>query len=104
MASQPKEPLGVMRPSTEQSSDIMHIPTVAELRAALESGEVTSRELVQAYLARIEQVNGFVKAIAQVNPDAIADASACDQERAAGFSRGYLELPFLSRYSAACHD
>ncbi len=70
--------------------------TIAQMRAALERGEVTSVELVQAYLARLDAFDaaGTETALNSVvvrNPDALAEAAASDARRAAGQARGALE-------------
>jgi amidase len=41
--------------------------SIAELRAALESGQTTSVELVQAYLARIDAYDGPATATALIS-------------------------------------
>lgn len=43
----------------------------------------------QTYLERIRQVDPFVKSIAQLNPDAVAEAVVRDGERRDGCVRGY---------------
>ena len=72
--------------------DVMEM-SITEISAALEAGEVTSRELVAGYLARIEafdQRGPALNAMVVVNPSAVADADALDAERAAGRVRGPL--------------
>lgn len=57
--------------------------TVAELRTHMDAGELTSVELVRAYLARIESLdrNGpMLRAIIAVNPDAEKQAAELDRE------------------------
>lgn len=61
--------------------------SIAELRAALESGRTTSVALVEAYLARIEAYDrGGIRLNAMVvmNPEARAEAAASDARRTAG--------------------
>jgi Asp-tRNA(Asn)/Glu-tRNA(Gln) amidotransferase A subunit family amidase len=56
--------------------------TIAETQAAIRSGKVTCRQLVEAYLKRIrayDQATGL-NAIVVVNPSALADADRLDQE------------------------
>jgi amidase len=70
--------------------------SIAELRAGLESGEVTSVELVQSYLARIEAYDGpttttALNAVVVHNPDALAEAAASDARRADGATWGPLD-------------
>jgi amidase len=73
--------------------------SIAELQADLTSGAVTSEQLVEAYLARIEAVdrNGpALNSIIALNPDALEQARALDAERAAGRVRGPLHgIPIL---------
>ncbi|WP_336644519.1 amidase [Microbacterium sp. USHLN186] len=78
---------------------------IAELRAALESGETTSVELVQAYLARIDAYDGTdtetaLNAVVVRNPDALAEAEASDARRASGQTRGPLDgIPYTAKDS-----
>jgi amidase len=64
--------------------------TILDLQEALIRGHVTSRELVGIYLARIERYEGTLNAAITINPNALRDAEALDQERAAGLVRGPL--------------
>ncbi len=64
--------------------------SIADVRAALESGRLTSRQLVKEYLARIALYEDRVNAIITVNPNALAEADALDKERTAGKVRGPL--------------
>src|SRR4051794_32860987 len=67
--------------------------SIAELQAALSAGEVTSRELVEAYLARIEAYDRGgprLNAIIAVNARARDDAEALDRERRERGARGPL--------------
>jgi amidase len=63
---------------------------IADLQAALTDGRITSRELVERYLTRIQQYDRQLKAIIAVNPHARDDADRLDRERAAGKVRGPL--------------
>lgn len=79
--------------------------TIAELRAALESGETTAVALVEAYLARIAAYDGpetptALNAVVVANPDAIAEAEASDSRRAAGETLGPLDgIPYTAKDS-----
>jgi len=64
--------------------------TIAEMRAAMEQGRVTSRELVQQYLVRIATYEDRLHAAITVNPRALEEAEARDRERAQGRVRGPL--------------
>lgn len=79
--------------------------TIAELRAALESGAVTSVELVDAYLARIDAYDApgtatALNAVIVRNPDARAEAAASDLRRADGRTLGPLDgIPYTAKDS-----
>ena len=60
--------------------------TVIEMQDAMKSGKITSKQLVEAYLQRIKEIDGKLNSILEINPDAIAIAKQMDKERAAGKS------------------
>ncbi|MBV6397035.1 MAG: Glutamyl-tRNA(Gln) amidotransferase subunit A [Anaerolineales bacterium] len=64
--------------------------TIAELRQKMDSGELTSRQLAEFYLERINLLDGKINSIIETNPDALTLASSLDAERAAGRVRGPL--------------
>ncbi|MFD8306400.1 amidase [Streptomyces sp. NPDC059690] len=67
---------------------------LAESARALAEGEVTSRELVERALARIEATQGSLNAFRIVRADAaLAEADAADEELAAGVRRPLLGVP-----------
>jgi len=79
--------------------------TVAGLEAAMERGEITSERLCEAYIARIEAVDGRLRSVLQVNPDALAEARRLDRERAEGKVRGPLHgIPVLVKDNIATAD
>ncbi|WP_375389342.1 amidase [uncultured Amnibacterium sp.] len=68
--------------------------SVADLQEALERGDVTAERLVHAYLARIDAYDrGGIRlnAVVVANPDALAEARASDERRAAGALLGPLD-------------
>lgn len=70
--------------------------TIPQLQKVLSSGKATSRELVEAYLARIAAYDGQVNSIRALNPKALKIAGKLDAERAAGKIRGPLHgIPVL---------
>ncbi|GAA1930727.1 amidase [Microbacterium aoyamense] len=74
--------------------------SIADLRAALESGETTAVELVRAYLARIDAYDGELNAVVVRNPDAIAEAEASDSRRTRGELRSPLDgIPYTAKDS-----
>ena len=64
--------------------------TIPEMQAALESGRVTSRELVLLHMTRIAQYEDLLNATAYVSRTALDEAEELDRERAAGRVRGPL--------------
>ncbi|KAE9643994.1 amidase [Pseudomonas sp. PB106] len=79
--------------------------SIAQLRAALVSGQTTSVELVQAYLARIDAYDGAdtataLNAVVVRNPDALKEAQAADERRAKGETLGPLDgIPYTAKDS-----
>ncbi|MBO1741741.1 amidase [Leifsonia sp. TF02-11] len=76
---------------------------IAELRQALEAGETTSVELVDAYLARMDAYDTAgptLNAVIVRNPDARAEAAASDERRARGETLGPLDgIPYTAKDS-----
>ena len=64
--------------------------SLADVRAALADGRLTSRELVTQYLIRIATYEDRLHAALVVNPRAIEEAAELDRERAEGRVRGPL--------------
>ena len=67
--------------------------SIGDLQTALEKKQVTSRQLVEQYLARIDaydQQGPRINAFITLNPAALTAADALDRERAAGKVRGPL--------------
>jgi amidase len=79
--------------------------SIADLRAALEAGRITSVELAQAYLDRIEAydrpgTSTALNAVVVMNADALADAGASDARRARGETLGPLDgIPYTAKDS-----
>lgn len=77
----------------------VHEQSIAELQAAQTAGRVTSRGLVDSYLARIQaydQAGPRLNAIVMVNPRAREEAEALDRERLEKGPRGPLHgIPVL---------
>ena len=76
---------------------------IAELRRALDDGRVTSVQLVDAYLRRIEAYDRSgptLNAVVVFNDDALAEASASDQRRSRGEHLGPLDgIPYTAKDS-----
>lgn len=64
--------------------------TVADINKSLETGEITSRQLVEIYLERIKTIDPKINSIIELNPDALAIADQMDKERKSGKVRSAL--------------
>ncbi|MBW8872775.1 MAG: amidase, partial [Leifsonia sp.] len=77
--------------------------SIGDLRRALESGETTSEELVNAYVARIDAFDAAgprLNAVVVRNPDALAEARASDARRRRGETLGPLDgIPYTAKDS-----
>ncbi|MGW8268275.1 MAG: amidase, partial [Longimicrobiales bacterium] len=82
--------------------------TIPELQDAMARGELTSVELVDLYLARIEAYDrsgARLNAILRINPRARDEAAALDRERARGGVRGPLHgIPVILKDNYDTHD
>ncbi len=82
--------------------------TIAELQAAMQSGSLSSKDLVDYYLARIralDQAGPGVNSVIEVNPDARRIADALDVERRNHGPRGPLHgIPVLLKDNIDTHD
>ena len=76
---------------------------IADLRAALDEGRVTSVQLVEAYLRRIEAYDRSgpsLNSIVVFNEDALAEAAASDHRRSRGELLGPLDgIPYTAKDS-----
>ncbi|ROS75589.1 amidase [Cellulomonas sp. PhB143] len=83
----------------------VHEASIAQLRAALESGGTTAVGLVRAYRARIAAYDApgtttSLNAVVVENPRALAEAEASDARRAAGEVLGPLDgIPYTAKDS-----
>ena len=84
--------------------EIIETP-IADLRAALQAGEVTAVELVEAFLARIDTFDGpdtetRLNSVVVRNAEARAEAAASDARRANGQAMGPLDgIPYTAKDS-----
>jgi len=79
--------------------------TIPQLQSLMTAGKLTSRELVQGYLARIEALNPLLHAVIETNSQAESIAARLDNERRAGRARGPLHgIPVLVKDNVATDD
>ena len=82
--------------------------TVAEMQKGFSEGRFTIRDVVSAYLKRIEEIdqNGpSLNSILEINPDALAIAEALDEELKNGNRRSALHgIPIILKDNIDTHD
>ena len=81
---------------------------IAQIQHDYEAGKYSIRDLVQAYLDRIEAIDQSgptLNSIIQLNPDALQIADVLDAEMKAGQTRGPLHgIPILLKDNIDTHD
>lgn len=82
----------------------LYARTATELAALIRAGEVSSRDVVEAHLSRIEAVNGRVNAVTvALSESALAAADLADSARRSGASMGPLHgVPFTVKENIDC--
>lgn len=89
-------------PVREGGFDVVEA-TIAQVRAALEQGQTTSRQLVRQYLDRIREFDSSgprLNSVVVFSPSAEAEATASDDRRMAGRTLGPLDgIPYTAKNS-----
>jgi Asp-tRNA(Asn)/Glu-tRNA(Gln) amidotransferase A subunit family amidase len=83
----------VVRTQTPAASYDVFEKSITDLRLAMEEGRITSRQIVEQYLARIDAYDRrgpAINAFISLNPRALDDAAALDAERRTRGARGPL--------------
>ncbi|CAK5278603.1 unnamed protein product [Mycena citricolor] len=76
--------------------------SIHELQTGLDAGDFTSVHLVQAYFARIAEVNPTLHAVIETNPSALRQAAELDKERRLRGKRGWMHgIPVLLKDNIA---
>ncbi|RUS19063.1 amidase signature domain-containing protein [Endogone sp. FLAS-F59071] len=79
--------------------------TVDQIQARLISGKLTSVQLVQCYIERINELNPHLKVVIEINPDVFEIAHQRDMERKKGKFYGPLHgIPILVKDNIATKD
>jgi len=79
--------------------------SIADLQAMMMRSEMTSEAITRAYLERIEELNPGLNAVIAINPDALAQARALDEERKENGPRGPLHgIPVLLKDNIESRD
>ena len=69
--------------------------TIPELQELMDAHRLTSVQLVQFYLHRIQRLNPALNAVITVSPTALADARAADRARRQGIDMPLLGIPVI---------
>jgi len=97
---------GAQRPP-QPPSDVEEA-TIATLQQRMQTGQETSRSLVDKYLARIEAIDRSgptLRSVIEINPDAQTIADQLDAERKGGRVRGPMHgIPILIKDNIATAD
>lgn len=82
--------------------------TISELQQKMSTGELTSLQVTESFLERIrdiDQKDGGVNSVIELNPDAQSIAAELDAERASGRVRSPLHgIPILIKDNIDTHD
>lgn len=79
--------------------------TIDDMQAKMESGELTSHDLVLMYQARIAVFDKTIHSVLELNPDALHIAVALDSDRKLKGARGPLHgIPVLLKDNIDTHD
>jgi amidase len=98
--------VGPMRPCSNVVA-VRGKSDIEQLRAKLMAGTLTSRELVERYLARIDELDRKgprLNSIMEINPDALAIAERLDHERRQEFHGLMYGIPVLLKDNIDTHD
>jgi len=79
--------------------------TIPELQRRMKSGELSAESITRLYIDRIKELNGRLKAILEINPEALAIARNLDRERKEKGPRGRLHgIPIVLKDNLDTHD
>ncbi|SPO05150.1 related to amidase family protein [Cephalotrichum gorgonifer] len=79
--------------------------SIADLQGHMRAGDFSASDLTACFLDRIGRLNGLLKAVIEVNPDALDIARQLDDETRQGTCRGPLHgIPFLVKDNIATND
>ncbi|KEZ45550.1 hypothetical protein SAPIO_CDS1884 [Scedosporium apiospermum] len=83
----------------------IHDLSIAELQRHMIDGKFSAWDLTECYLERIRRLNPVLKAVIEVNPDALTIADERDIERKKGTMRGPLHgIPYLVKDNICTKD
>ncbi|KAF8878100.1 amidase signature domain-containing protein [Infundibulicybe gibba] len=95
----------LMETGNDVSFPDLYEASVLDLQAGLDAGHFSSVDLIQAYFARIDEVNlkgPALRAVIETNPSALSQAAALDEERKQNGKRSLLHgIPVLLKDNIA---
>ncbi|MDQ2766029.1 MAG: amidase family protein, partial [Gemmatimonadota bacterium] len=92
-------------PALRNAGGAVEERSIAQLQEAMRSGVMSSREITDAYRARIAEMDHDLKAVIELNPDAPSIADAMDAERKSKGARGPLHgIPILIKDNVGTTD
>jgi amidase len=95
----------LLKPSASAAGFDFVEATIPQLQAAMASGALTSAGLTHGYINRVQSLNPTLHAVIEMNPNAVAIATALDHERRNGHVRGPLHgIPILVKDNIATDD
>ncbi len=93
------------KPTPGEKAFRLEEATIPELQKRMKSGELSAESITRLYLDRIKELNPRLKAILEVNPDALAIARNLDRERKEKGPRGPLHgVPIVLKDNLDTHD
>ena len=79
--------------------------TIKDLQTAFHESKLTSKQLVKYYLNQIQRLNPLLRAVIEVNPDALKQAEESDRRRARSKKCSKLNgIPILIKDNIASKD
>ncbi|GAA0169002.1 hydrolase [Lithospermum erythrorhizon] len=69
--------------------------TLQEIQTAFKQNKLTSRKLVEFYISEIQRLNGHLRSVIEVNPDALLLADEADKVRSERSTRGSSSVSLL---------
>ncbi|KAL8160581.1 hypothetical protein V2J09_002118 [Rumex salicifolius] len=90
---------------TESHNLSIQEATIVDIQRAFHQHEITSKQLVKSYINQIHRLNPTLRAIIEVNPDALAQAEKADRQRKRRSNLGPLHgIPVLVKDNIATKD
>ncbi|UCF37276.1 MAG: amidase [Acidobacteriota bacterium] len=107
-ACTPEEPSSSEVKAPEAGDFVLDEKSIADLQEAMSQGDLSAQEITQLYLQRIDEIDRKgpeLRALIEVNPEAVEIAAALDRERREKGPRGPLHgIPIILKDNIDTHD